>query len=102
MSWKLSRTVPRGALLGDQGGLLDHGYENLCTVMGLLMMLAFLIDQAQELCCMVFKKARKLTGRYTTLWETMRILFITECFENWNDLFFKIIELWTPPEKNTS
>ena len=79
-----------------------HGYENLCAIMGFLMMLAFFIDQAQELCCMVFKKARKLTGRYTTLWETMRILFISECFENWNDLFFKIIELWTPPEKNTS
>lgn len=79
-----------------------HGYENLCTVMGLLMMLAFLIDQAQELCCMVFKKARKLTGRYSTLWETMRTLFVFNNLESWNDLFLKIIEGFTLPEKNTS
>jgi len=79
-----------------------HGYKNLCTVMALLMMLAFLIDQAQELCCMVFKKARKLTGRYSTLWEIMRTLFVFYNLESWDDLFLKIIEGFTLPEKNTS
>ena len=54
-----------------------HGYRNLCTVLGLLMMLAFLIDQVQELTCQVFKKARQLTGSYSSLWENIRSLFLS-------------------------
>jgi len=51
---------------------------------------------------MVFKKARKLTGRYSTLWEIMRTLFVFYNLESWDDLFLKIIEGFTLPEKNTS
>jgi hypothetical protein len=39
-----------------------HGYENLCSVMTMLMMLAFLIDQVQQLCCKVYQKARQHLG----------------------------------------
>jgi hypothetical protein len=76
-----------------------HGYQNLCTVLGLLMMLAFLIDQVQELTCQVFKKARKLTGSYSSLWENIRGLFIYFDLESWNDLMARLIEANTP---NTS
>jgi hypothetical protein len=76
-----------------------HGYQNLCTVLGLLMMLAFLIDQVQELTCRVFKKARQLTGSYSSLWENIRALFIYFDLESWNDLMDRLIEANTP---NTS
>ena len=34
-----------------------HGYKNLTTVFSMLMMLAFMIDQIQELCHELFKQA---------------------------------------------
>jgi len=36
-----------------------HGYKNLCSVMTMLMMLSFLIDQVQQLCCKVYQHVRK-------------------------------------------
>lgn len=35
-----------------------HGHQNLSTVFAMLMMLSFLIDQAQEIGCQLFQKAR--------------------------------------------
>jgi hypothetical protein len=46
-----------------------HGNENLCSVFGMLMMLAFFIDQVQELCCQLFKAARAKFKSRTSLWE---------------------------------
>lgn len=64
-----------------------HGYQNLCTVFGMLMMLAFFVDQAQELCCQLFKKARAKFKSRTSLWENMRGLFKHYLIESWDDLF---------------
>ena len=47
----------------------SHGYKNLCSVMTMLMMLAFLIDQVQQLCCTVYQKARKHVGTLRGLFE---------------------------------
>ena len=52
-----------------------HGYQNLCTVFALLMMLAFLIDQVQQKCNALFRAARKKKGPKCALWEAMRNLF---------------------------
>jgi len=35
--------------------------------MTMLMMLSFLIDQVQQLCCKAYQKARKHVGRLSTL-----------------------------------
>src|SRR6185437_7569879 len=35
-----------------------HGYKHLCTILGMLMMLAFFVDQIQELSCYLFQSAR--------------------------------------------
>lgn len=40
-----------------------HGHQNLCTNFALLMMLAFLIDQIQQLINEVFQKALEKLGR---------------------------------------
>jgi hypothetical protein len=63
-----------------------HGYKNLCSVMTMLMMLAFLIDQVQQLCCKVYQKARKHTGRLTTLFERVRALTGFGVFNSWQHL----------------
>ena len=64
-----------------------HGYQNLCTVFGMLMMLAFLVDQAQELCCDLFKKARAKFKSRTSLWERIRSKFNEFFVDSWEDLF---------------
>jgi hypothetical protein len=52
-----------------------HGYNNLCTNLFYLMMLAFLVDQVQELSCKVLGKLLGLAKRHSYLWEQMRSVF---------------------------
>ena len=71
-----------------------HGYKNLSTVMGYLMMLAFLIDQIQQLCCPLFQAALKKCLKRRRLWEKMRNWFLTFFIDSW-EAFFSAIE--APP-----
>ncbi len=64
-----------------------HGYQHLCTVFGMLMLLAFLVDQVQELSCHLFKKARAKFKSRTSLWEKMRGMFREYLINSWDDLF---------------
>lgn len=52
-----------------------HGYEHLSVVFASLMMLAFLVDQVQQLCCPLFQAAWAKWGSKRLLWEKMRALF---------------------------
>ena len=52
-----------------------HGYEHLSVVFAELMMLAFLIDQVQQLCCPLFQAAWAKWGSKRLLWEKMRAFF---------------------------
>ena len=64
-----------------------HGYQNLCSVMTMLMMLAFLIDQVQQLCCKVYQQARKHVGRLSVLFEMFRSLIKLGVWVSWHDLY---------------
>jgi len=63
-----------------------HGYQNLSTVFGMLVMLAFFIDQAQELACQLFKAARAKFKSRTSLWEKIRGMFKEHFINSWDDL----------------
>ena len=52
-----------------------HGKQNLSVVFAMLMMLAFAIDQAQQLACSLFQAAWEKVGSKRRLWERMRSLF---------------------------
>jgi len=52
-----------------------HGKKYLSTNFAMLMMLAFLIDQVQEICCAVYRKCKEFAGTYRELWNHMRTLF---------------------------
>ena len=41
-------------------------------VFAFLMMLAFLVDQVQQLCCPLFQAAWRKLGSKTSLWEKLR------------------------------
>jgi len=64
-----------------------HGYKHLSTVFCMLMMLAFYVDQVQELSCHLFKKARARFKSRTSLWDTVRSLVRQFFIDNWDDLF---------------
>jgi len=44
------------------------------------MMLAFLVDQAQQLCCALFQAVWTKLGSKRLLWERMRALFYDYAF----------------------
>lgn len=65
--------------LKNQGYNLGHNYglgkKNLSAVFTTLMMLAFLIDQAQQLGCWLFQAALEKEGAKKYLWEHIRGFF---------------------------
>ena len=64
-----------------------HGYKNLSHVFGLLMFLAFLIDQAQQRCCGLFQAALARAKRKTRFWEKLRWYFLECSIDSWEGLF---------------
>jgi len=68
-----------------------HGKEHLSAVFCLLMILAFFIDQIQEIACSLFRAAKKYAGgSYRGLWEEMRVLFRYIFIVSWEMLYQKI------------
>ena len=72
-----------------------HGYQNLCSVFSMLMLLAFTIDQIQQGACQLYQKAREqLGGALYSLHETMRSFFSIFIFETWTQFFEVILSPW--------
>ncbi len=69
--------------LKNQGYNFGHNYglgeKHLAAVFAMLMMLAFLVDQIQQLCCTLFQSVWKKLGSKKSLWESIRSLF--KCFQ---------------------
>lgn len=49
-----------------------HGEKNLAVVFALLMMLAFLVNQVEQLCCPLFRAVWTKLGSKRALWEQVR------------------------------
>jgi hypothetical protein len=64
-----------------------HGYQHLSVVFAILMMLAFLVDQVQQLCCPLFQAAWAKWGSKRLLWEKMRALFYDYALDSMQHLF---------------
>ena len=65
--------------LKNQGYHFEHNYghgtQNLSVVFAMVMMLAFVVDQTQQLCCALFQAVWAKLGSKRLLWERMRALF---------------------------
>jgi hypothetical protein len=68
-----------------------HGKKYLSTIFGMLMMLAFLLDQVQELCCTLYKRCRTHIGTYRELWQDMRALFKRFILGDWESFYLMLI-----------
>jgi hypothetical protein len=64
-----------------------HGYKNLSTIFAYLMMLAFLIDQIQQLSCGMFQAAWKQMKSKVRLWEKIRSYFFSYRIASWEQLW---------------
>jgi hypothetical protein len=64
-----------------------HGEDNLSVVFAMLMMLAFLVDQTQQLGCALFQAVWTKLGSKRRLWERMRALFYDYAFASMRQLF---------------
>lgn len=77
--------------LKNQGYRFEHNYghgkQNLSVVFALLMMLAFLIDQVQQLCCPLFQAVWKKAGSKRALWERLRSHFWHFLFRSMQHLY---------------
>jgi hypothetical protein len=72
--------------LKNQGYNFEHNYghgeQHLSVVFAVLMLLAFLVDQAQQLCCALFQAVWAKLGSKRLLWERMRALFYDYALES--------------------
>jgi hypothetical protein len=76
--------------LKNQGYHFEHNYghgeQHLSVVFAMLMMLAFLVDQAQQLCCTLFQAVWAKLGSKRLLWERMRALFYASALTSMRQL----------------
>jgi len=81
--------------LKNQGYHFEHNYglgkQNLRLVFAMLMMLAFLIDQTQQLSCKLFRAVWTKLKSKRALWERMRSLFKEFAFESMQMLYHAIL-----------
>jgi Transposase DDE domain len=81
--------------LKNQGYHLEHNYghgeQNLSVVLALLMMLAFLVDQVQQLCCPLFQAAWQKMRTKCHLWEEIRHHFRTLRFHSMSELLMALV-----------
>ena len=68
-----------------------HGYNNLCSIFALLMMLAFLVDQSLQISCNLFNAAMKECKSRTNFWHKVRCYFIGYMFESMNEIYDAIV-----------
>ncbi len=77
--------------LKNQGYNLEHnfghGKKNLSVIFALLMMLAFLVDQTQQLACKLFQDLLKKEKTKKNLWEEVRALFYNLEFDSMENIF---------------
>ncbi len=77
--------------LKNQGDNFEHNYghgeQHLSVVFATIMMLAFLVDQTQQLCCALFRAVWAKLGSKRLLWERLRALFYDYRLESMRELF---------------
>ena len=64
-----------------------HGAKNLSVVFAMLMMLAFLVDQTQELCCPRFQAVHEKLDSRRAVWDHLRSHFRHFRFDSMQHLY---------------
>jgi Transposase DDE domain len=84
--------------LKNQGYHFEHNYghgeQHLSVVFAMLMMLAFLVDQTQQLCCALFRAVWTKLGSKRLLWERLRALFYDYALQSMRHLLETLLYGW--------
>jgi hypothetical protein len=87
--WKIANETCN--TLKNQGDNFEHNYgpgtKNLSVVCAMVMLLAFLVDQTQQLCCALFRAVWAKMGSKRHLWERMRSLCYDYRLDSMRELF---------------
>jgi hypothetical protein len=67
-----------------------HGYKNLSVVFAMLMMLAFLVDQVQQIASQLFNAVWKKLGTKRRMWEDIRSLFMGYIFNSMEEILIAL------------
>jgi hypothetical protein len=90
--------------LKNQGYHFEHNYglgkEHLSEVFVMLMMLAFLVDQTQQLCSPLFQAALQKAGSKRALWDQQRSLFHSYRIDSMAMIYTAIINGFEQSELN--
>jgi hypothetical protein len=80
--------------LKNQGYHFEHNYGhgilNLATVLALLMLLAFTVDQIQQHCWQLFRQVRAGLRTKAKLWERLRSFFKVLRFRTMTALYHQM------------
>lgn len=68
-----------------------HGHQHLSVVFAMLMMLAFLVDQTQQICCPLFQAVWDKLGSKRALWDNLRSHFRHFRFDSMRALYEAIL-----------
>ena len=86
--WKIANETCN--TLKNQGDNFEHNYghgeQNLSVVFATMLLLAFLVDQTQQLCCALFRAVWTKLGSKRLLWERLRALFYDYRLESMREL----------------
>lgn len=69
-----------------------HGKQHLSHVFGILMFLAFFIDQVQQHCCGLFQAAVKKAGSKARFWRRQQSIFTELYIASWEDLYLWMVD----------
>ena len=64
-----------------------HGKKFLSTILCLLMLLAFFVDQIQGMACSLFRTIKKQAGSFQNLWNKLKTLFEFVEWASWEALY---------------
>jgi hypothetical protein len=76
-----------------------HGHQNLSVVLAMLMMLAFLVDQTQQVCCPLFAAAWDECISKRALWERLREIFHQFQVSSMQEIYEAVLSTRKPPVK---
>ena len=68
-----------------------HGHQHLSVVFATLMMLTFLVDQVQQICCPLFRAVWQKLGTKRALWDNLRSHFRHFIFQSMKHLYEVIL-----------
>jgi hypothetical protein len=84
--------------LKNQGYHFEHNYghgeQPLSVVFAMLLMLAFLVDQTQQLCCALLQAVWAKLGSKRLLWERMRALLYDYALQSMRQLLETLFYGW--------